>query len=185
MTLKLTIDGSTANAGADAPERPGVFRLNVRPAKPGGARVTIDIDRVSGGQLFLLEDVPVFAGVRAALAAQTPDESGLVTYSKERFSEQDFVTAPARVYFPGAGSILMAALTAVVRAGDSTRLFVQRTPSGSNFDRLGLADITNIETIAGLHKGERLVVDRRRQDAAALINSKRCLAPDRSRVSFT
>src|SRR5437867_4366734 len=40
VMLTLTVGGVAANASADAPERPGVFRLNVTPTKVGSARIS-------------------------------------------------------------------------------------------------------------------------------------------------
>jgi len=98
-TLTLTVEGAAANAKADAPERPGVFRLNVTPTKAGTGRVVIDVVAAAGRQHFVMDGVPVYvyvyADTRAALANQAPEEDGLISYAKERSWEQDFATAPA------------------------------------------------------------------------------------------
>src|SRR3989441_11970822 len=41
VTLTLTIGSVTANAATEGPERPGVFRLDVTPAKEGTGRMVI------------------------------------------------------------------------------------------------------------------------------------------------
>jgi hypothetical protein len=159
-TLTLTVEGAAANAKADAPERPGVFRLNVTPAKAGTGRVIIDVAAAAGSQRFVMADVPVYADMRAALANEAPEEEGLISYAKERSWEQDFATAPATVYFPGAGNILTVPATALLHDGDKTLLYVQRTP-----ERFELRQVTTrrtfgtaIEIVNGLKEGERVVV---------------------------
>jgi hypothetical protein len=99
----LTIAGITATAAADSPE-PGVFRLNVTPTKVGVGRAVIDVSASTGSEHFVLDDVPVYADVQAALATQPPVETGLISYAKERSWGADFATAPVAVYFPGAES---------------------------------------------------------------------------------
>src|SRR5207253_1543940 len=82
VTLTLTIEGVTAKAAADGPERTGVFRLNVTPTKAGTGRMVIDVASATGAEHFVVEDVPVYADVQAALAKQAPVETGLVSYAK-------------------------------------------------------------------------------------------------------
>ena len=159
-TLTLTVEGAAANAKADAPERPGVFRLNVTPTKAGTGRVVIDVAAAAGPLRFVMADVPVYADMRAALANEAPEEEGLISYAKERSWEQDFATAPATVYFPGAGNILTVPATAFLHDGDKTLVYVQRTP-----ERFELRQVktrrtfgTAIEIVNGLKEGERVVV---------------------------
>jgi len=160
ITLTLAIEGSTVNAAADAPERPGVFRLNLTAPKEGLARVVIDVESSPGRQHFVLEDVPVYASARAALAKEVPEEAGLISYPKERSWEEQFSTAPVTVHFPGAGAILTVPTTALVRVGDTVRVYVQRTA-----ERFELREVktrrtigTAIEIVNGLREGERVVV---------------------------
>jgi hypothetical protein len=160
VTLSLTVEGDAAHAKADAPERPGVFRLNVTPAKAGTARVVIDVAAAAGLQHFVMDGVPVYRDTRAALANEAPEEEGLISYAKERSWDQDFATAPATVYFPGAGNILTVPATALLHDGDKTLLYVQRTP-----ERFELRQVktrrtfgTAIEIVNGLKEGERVVV---------------------------
>jgi len=160
VTLILTVEGDVANARADAPERPGVFRLNVTPAKAGTGRVVIDVAAAAGRQHFVMDGVPVYPDTRAALANEAPDEEGLISYAKERSWEEDFATAPATVYFPGAGNILTVPAAALLHDGDKTLIYVQRTP-----ERFELRQVktrrtfgTAIEIVSGLKEGERVVV---------------------------
>jgi hypothetical protein len=159
-TLMLTVEGAEANAKADAPERPGVFRLNVTPMQAGTGRVVIDVTAASGRQHFVMDGVPVYPDARAALANEAPEEEGLISYPKERSWEQDFATAPATVYFPGAGNILTLPAAALLHDGDKTLVYVQRTP-----ERFELRQVktrrtfgTAIEIVSGLKEGERVVV---------------------------
>jgi hypothetical protein len=84
----------------------------------------------------------------------------LISYAKERSWEEDFATAPVVVYFPGTANIVMAPAIAIVREGDATRVYVQRTP-----ERFELRDVKTrrtvgdrVEVINGLRAGERIVV---------------------------
>ena len=159
-TLTLTVEGEAANAKAEAPERPGVFRLNVTPTKTGTGRLIIDVEAGAGRQHFVMDGVPVYADTRAALANEAPEEEGLISYAKEQSWEQDFATAPATVYFPGAGNILTVPAAALLHDGDKTLIYVQRTP-----ERFELRQVrtrrtfgTAIEIVNGLKEGERIVV---------------------------
>jgi hypothetical protein len=159
-TLTLTVEGDLANAKADAPERPGVFRLNVTPTKAGTGRVVIDVEGSAGRQHFVLDGVPVYPDTRAALANEAPEEEGLISYAKEQSWQQDFATAPPTVHFPGAGNILTVPATALLHDGDKTLVYVQRTP-----ERFELRQVktrrtfgTAIEIVNGLKESERVVV---------------------------
>src|SRR6266487_3372327 len=70
VTLTLSVEADTANAAVDGPERPGVFRLNVTPAKAGTGRIVIDVAASSGAEHFVINNVPVYPTVQAALATQ-------------------------------------------------------------------------------------------------------------------
>jgi len=160
VTLTLIVDGDTVNAKADAPERPGVFRLNVTPTKSGTGRVVMDVAAAAGRQHFVMDGVPVYADTRAALANEAPEEEGLISYAKEQSWAQDFATAPATVYFPGAGNILTVPAAALLHDGDKTLIYVQRTP-----ERFELRQVktrrtfgTAIEIVNGLKEGERIVI---------------------------
>jgi len=160
VTLTLTVEGDSANAKADAPERPGVFRLNVTPTKTGTGRVVIDVAAAAGRQHFVMDGVPVYTDTRAALANEAPEEEGLINYAKERSWEQDFATAPATVYFPGAGNILTVPATALLHNGDKTLVYVQRTPERFEQRQVKTRRTfgTAIEIVNGLKEGERVVV---------------------------
>jgi hypothetical protein len=159
VTLALTVEGMTVSAAADGPERPGVFRLNVTPTQAGTARLVIDVEATPGPQHFVIDGVPVYSDVGAALAKEQPEEAGLISYAKERSWEEDFATAPVTVHFPGAGNIVTVPTTALVRDGETTRVYVQRTP-----ERFELREVKTrrtigdaIEIVSGLSAGERRV----------------------------
>jgi hypothetical protein len=160
VTLTLTVAGTTSNAAAEAPERAGVFRLNVTPTKAGAARLVIDVAAPTGPEHFVIDEVPVYADVAAALAKDTPEEAGLISHAKERSWEEDFATAPVTVHFPGAGNVITVPATAILRDGETTRVYVQRTP-----ERFELREVKTrrtigdaIEIVNGLRAGERIVV---------------------------
>jgi len=158
--LTLTVEAAAANAKADAPERPGIFRLNVTPTKAGTGRLVIDVAAAAGLQHFVMDGVPVYPDTRAALANEAPEEEGLVSYAKELSWEQDFATAPPTIYFPGAGNILTVPTTALLRDGDKTLVYVQRTPERFELRQVTTRRIfgTAIEIVNGLKEGERVVV---------------------------
>jgi hypothetical protein len=158
--LTLTVEGAAANGRADAPERPGVFRLNVTPTKAGTGRLVIDVAAAAGVQHFVMDGVPVYPDTRAALANEAPEEEGLVSYAKELSWEQDFATAPPTIYFPGAGNILTVPTTALLHDGDKTLVYVQRTPERFELRQVTTRRIfgTAIEIVNGLKEGERVVV---------------------------
>ena len=160
VTLTLTVEAVAANAAADGPERPGVFRLNVTPQKVGTGRLVIDVSAATSDQHFVIDNVPVYANAAAALAQQSPAETGFISFAKERSWELDFATAPPTILFPGAGRIFMVPTAAIVRDGTTLRIYVQRTP-----ERFELREIQtrrtvgdNVEVISGLRDGERVVV---------------------------
>lgn len=161
VKLTLTVGGVTGEASATAPERAGVFRLNVTPTKAGIGRLVIDVAAAAQSpQHFIVDNVPVYPDVRAALAAQPPAETGLISYAKERSWEEDFATAPVTVYFPGAARIITVPATAIVRDGVMLYVYVQRTPERFEFREIRTRrTIGNaIEITNGLSEGERIVV---------------------------
>lgn len=160
VTLTLTVESTSVHAATEAPERAGVFRLNVTPTKAGTGRVVIDVTATSGTEHFVVDNVPVYPDVQAALAAQKTLETGLISYAKERSWEENFATAPPAGIFQGAARTLIVPLTALVHDGAMTYVYVQRTP-----ERFELREVRtrrtigeNIEIISGLRDGERIVV---------------------------
>ena len=160
VTLTLSIETDTANASAGGPERPGVFRLNVTPTRAGNGRIVIDVTATSGAEHFVINNVPVYPTVQAALAAQTTPETGLISYAKERSSEEDFATAPVGGVFQGAARTFLVPSTAIVHDGAMAYVYVQRTP-----ERFELREVKTRRTIgdaieisSGLRDGDRIVV---------------------------
>jgi hypothetical protein len=160
VTLTLTVEKMTANAAADGPERPGVFRLNVTPTKAGTGRIVIDVTAATGAEHFVIDDVPVYADLQAAMAVQSPVETGLVSYAKERSWEEAFATAPVIAHFGGAARIITVPVTAIVHDGVATLVYVQHTP-----ERFELREVTTrrtlgeaVEITSGLRESERIIV---------------------------
>jgi hypothetical protein len=160
VALTLTVEATIANAAADGPERAGVFRLNVTPTKAGTGHMVIDVAASTGLEHFVIDDVPVYANIEAALAKQPPAETGLISYAKERSWEADFATAPVAVYFPGPARIITVPSTAIVRDGTALRVYVQRTPERFEFREVSTRRTIGdaIEIMSGLREGERVVV---------------------------
>ncbi len=160
VTLTLTVNAVVANAAADGPERAGVFRLNVTPQKTGTGRIVVNVSAAASDEHFVIDNVPVHASVAEALTRQSPAETGLISFAKERSWEQDFATAPPTVLFPGAGRIFMVPAAAIVREGATARVYVQRTPERFELREIQMRRTVggNVEVIAGVREGERIVV---------------------------
>jgi hypothetical protein len=160
VALTLTIEGSTTTAAAEGPERPGVFRLNVTPTKAGMGRIVVDVTAPTGAQHFVMENIPVYTDLQAALATQSPTEMGLISYAKERSWEEDFATAPVVVHFPGAAQVITVPSTAIVRDGAVAHVYVQRTPERFEFREVTTRRTigTAVEITSGLRDGERVVI---------------------------
>jgi hypothetical protein len=158
VAVTLMVGDVKVSAIADAPERAGVFRLNVTPTKDGAGRMVIDVATDAGTEHFTVNDVPVYATVAAAVAAEKPAEAGLISFGKERSWSEDFATAPVTSRYQG--RMLLVPSTAVVRDGTSTSIYVQHTPERFEFRQVAvgqtfgnLAQVTN-----GLRDGDRVVV---------------------------
>jgi hypothetical protein len=160
VTLTLTVETDTAKAAADAPERAGVFRLNVTPTKAGTGRIVIDVAAATGAEHFVIDEVPVYADVQASLAKQAPPETGLVSCAKERSWEADFATAPVKVYFPGPARVITVPSAAIVREGTTLHVYVQRTPERFEFKEVTVRRTIGdgVEIAGGLSEGDRVVV---------------------------
>ena len=98
--------------------------------------------------------------VKAAIAKETPPETELISYAKERSWEEDFATAPATAYFQGAARIVLIPSVAIIRDGDTAHVYVQRTPERFEWREVKTRrTIGNaVEITSGLSDGERIVV---------------------------
>ena len=158
VTLTFTVGDVKVSAIADAPERAGVFRLNITPTKDGAGRMVIDVATDAGTEHFTVNDVPVYATVATAAAAEKPAKAGLIGFAKERSWSEDFATAPVTSRFQG--RMLLVPSSAVVHDAASTYLYVQHTP-----ERFELRQVTVGQTFGsllqvtnGLRDGERVVI---------------------------
>jgi len=160
VTLTLTIEDVKLTATANAPERAGVFRLNVTPTKDGTARMVIDIASATGTEHFTIADVPIYADAAAAIAAQKPGEAGLISYAKERSWNEDFATAQVAARFQGPGRVLLVPATAVIHDGNDTYVFVQHTPERFEFRHVSVGRTFGnlVQVTNGLADVERVVV---------------------------
>jgi hypothetical protein len=158
VTLTFTVGDVKVSAIADAPERAGVFRLNVTPTKDGAGRMVIDVASDAGTEHFTVNDVPVYASVAAAVAAQKPAEADLISFAKERSWSEDFATAPVTSRYQG--RMLLVPSTAVVRDGRSTSVYVQHTPERFEFRQVGVGQTFGdlVQVTNGLRDGDRVVV---------------------------
>jgi hypothetical protein len=160
VALTLAVEGSTASASADGPERPGVFRLNVTPTRAGAGRMTIDVTAAGATEHFVIEGVPIYPDVQTATARQAARDPGLVSYAKERSWEEDFATALVSGRFQGAARMLLIPMAAVVRDGTAAHVYVQRTPERFEWREIITRRTVGemVEVTAGLRDGERIVV---------------------------
>src|SRR5262249_53427687 len=157
-TLALTVGEVKVSTIAEAPERAGVFRLNVTPTKDGTGRMVIDITSDAGTEHFMVNDVPVYATVAAAGAAAKAAESGLISFAKERSWSEDFATAPVTSRYQG--RMLLVPTTAVVRDGATTSVYVQHTPERFEFRQVTVGQSFGdlVQVTNGLHDGDRVVI---------------------------
>jgi multidrug efflux pump subunit AcrA (membrane-fusion protein) len=158
VTVTLTVGDVEVTTIAEAPERAGVFRLNVTPTKDGAARMVIDVATDAGIEHFTVADVPVYASVAAAVAAQKPGEPDLISFAKERSWGEDFATAPVTSRYQG--RMLLVPSTAVVRDGTSTSVYVQHTPERFEFRQVGVGQTFGnlVQVTSGLRDGDRVVI---------------------------
>lgn len=158
VTLTLTIGDVKLTAATDGPERAGVFRINVTPTKVGSARIVIEVETAAGSERFTLVDVPVYADVASAVAAQTPAEAGLISYAKERSWNEDFATASVVARFQG--RMLLVPSVAIVREGNNTYIYVQHTPERFEFRQVAVGPTFGdlVQVTNGLRDVERVVV---------------------------
>src|SRR5262245_37740652 len=158
VTLTLTVGDVKLSAIADAPERAGVFRLNVTPTKDGIARMVIDVGSAAGTEHFTVNDVPVYANVAAATAAAKAAEQGLISFAKERSWSEDFATAPVTSRYQG--RMVLVPTTAVVHDGAVTHIYVQHTPERFEFRQVSVGQAFGdlVQITNGLRDGERVVV---------------------------
>lgn len=158
VTLTLTVGEVKVSTIAEAPERAGVFRLNVTPTKDGTGRMVIDITSDAGTEHFMVNDVPVYATVAAAGAAAKAAESGLISFAKERSWSEDFATAPVTSRYQG--RMLLVPTTAVVRDGATTSVYVQHTPERFEFRQVTVGQSFGdlVQVTNGLHDGDRVVI---------------------------
>jgi hypothetical protein len=158
VTLTLTVGDVKATTIAEAPERAGVFRLNVTPTKDGAGRMVIDVATDTGTEHFTVNDVPVYPTMAAAAAAAKPTDAGLISFAKERSWTEDFATAPVTSRYQG--HMLLVPSTAVVRDGTSTSVYVQHTPERFEFRQVGVGQTLGnlVQVTNGLRDGDRVVV---------------------------
>lgn len=90
-----TADGSPLNFQALAPSRPGIFGVDVKPAKPGEVRLSISFSGEGIQDTHDLGFVPVAATPAAALHEHEDDGGDKVAFLKEQQWTLDFATAIA------------------------------------------------------------------------------------------
>jgi hypothetical protein len=161
VAMTLTVEDATVKATADAPERAGVFRLNVTPTKPGIGRMVLDVTSGGGNaEHFVIDNVSVYRDLAAATAAQKPAEAGLISFAKERSWAEDFATAPVATRFPGAGRMILVPTGAIVREEQNAFVYVQHTPERFEFRQVTLGRTFGelVQISNGLSDVERVVV---------------------------
>lgn len=158
VRLTLTVGDANVSAVADAPERSGVFRLNVTPTTAGVARMVFEISTDAGVEHFTVNDIPVYANVAAAAAAAKAAQPGLISFAKERSWTVDFATAP--VTSRDQGRVLLVPSTAVVHGGTNTFVYVQHTPERFELRQVTVGQTSGnlVQVANGLHDGERVVI---------------------------
>ena len=156
--LTLTVGDAVLQSGTDVPERPGVFRIMVTPAKAGMGHMVIEIATQGSTERFNIDDVPVYADTQSALEKQAPTESGLISYSKELQWDADFANAPAGKNM--AGPVITVPPGAIVQDQGAPYVYVLRTPEVFEMRavKTGGTRNGNVEITTGLRPEERIVI---------------------------
>lgn len=95
ITLTVDVNGKQVSVTANAPQVPGIFRLQLTPATEGIAKITFDIKSKNFTDQIIIDSVKVYADEKTALADQ-PEASvgGDISYLKEQAWKVEFANAP-------------------------------------------------------------------------------------------
>jgi hypothetical protein len=165
VTVTLTVAGETARVSTDKPDRPGVFRLELKPTKAGMGNLVVDVAGPGGADKLVVGALPVYVDHAGALAGQGPNEdAGAIRYTKEQsWDENEYASAPVGRVALETGSaaqrVLAVPRTAIVDVGGVPHVYVQRNPEA--FDlvevKTGRNNGTYVEITQGLREGQRIV----------------------------
>jgi cobalt-zinc-cadmium efflux system membrane fusion protein len=87
--------GETETFSSDAPSRPGIFGVTVKPPRAGEAAVEIRLDSANLSDLHRLEHIPVFASLAEAPTGEEPATEETIAFLKEQQWSMEFGTAAA------------------------------------------------------------------------------------------
>jgi membrane fusion protein, heavy metal efflux system len=95
VTVSLLQGAKGLKNSVDTPSSPGIFRLALKPVRPGVGRLVFDIETRGIKDQIIIDSIEVYPDLRSALAAQ-PDEvaSGDISYLKEQAWKVEFANAP-------------------------------------------------------------------------------------------
>ncbi len=138
-----------------APERVGVFRINVAPMKAGKGRVEISVVSKDLSDRFVVDNLEVYPDHNTASAQMPrPDMAGTISYSKENQWDN-----PSYATMPVTKATNSVPKTAIVEDGGASYVFVLRT--AERFEKrkvtVGRANGAGIQITGGLRHGERIV----------------------------
>jgi RND family efflux transporter MFP subunit len=88
-------DGSKESFSADAPSRPGIFGLDVRPVNPGAGTLVISFDSPALKDVHEVRAVQVFSSSEDAARAAKTEAIEAISFLKEQQWALDFATAVA------------------------------------------------------------------------------------------
>lgn len=91
----LYASGESETFSSEAPSRPGIFGVTVKPSRAGEAAVEIRLDAADLSDAHRLEHVPVFASLTEAPTGEAPTTEETIAFLKEQQWSMDFATALA------------------------------------------------------------------------------------------
>jgi hypothetical protein len=166
VTVTLTVGGAVVTASVEKPDRPGVFRLALTPAKAGSGVFTVEISGRDGSDRLSVSDVTVYSDRAEGLAKQGPDpEAGAIRYTKEHsWDENEYASAVvAKSAWPGSTPgvrVFAVPATAIVDVDGVPSIYVQRHPEAFDLKRVKKRRVNGalVEILEGLAEGQRIVV---------------------------
>ncbi|KAA9338862.1 efflux RND transporter periplasmic adaptor subunit [Adhaeribacter soli] len=91
VTVSFVSRGKGIRSTADSASSPGLFQLALQPKTAGTGKLIFDLKTREFTDQFVIDNIPVYADEKAALAAQPADAAGTeITYLKEQAWKNEF-----------------------------------------------------------------------------------------------
>ncbi|MGI8893612.1 MAG: efflux RND transporter periplasmic adaptor subunit [Bacteroidia bacterium] len=153
VTVSLIVDGKGIRNSTDAPTSPGIYRLALKPIKPGKGKLIFEIVTEGYSDRFEIDNIEVYADENEANKYNTENEAeGDITYLKgqawkEGFANTQVVKQSFYNIIKTSGQILSAPgdeIMITAKSGGIVRFIGNKTISGSE-----VKSGTNLFTISG------------------------------------